>query len=326
MDSRLISLISGTLLATTQITGPASAAPAYPTKPVRMIVSSPPGSPPDALARIVAEPLAAALGKPVVVDNRPGGYGTIGVGAAAKAAADGHTLGYIGLPQMVAPNLMSEVPYDVARDVAPVTQLTWTANLLVVRPSSPLQTVADFVAVAKAKPDALIYASAGNATPSHLAAELFKRRAGIEVQHVPYKGIPAGLAAVMGEQVDIAFAGAATALPLVKSGKLRALASAGARRLPAFADLPTIAELGFGGYQLNEWHGVVVPAGTPPQVVAKLAVELARIVASPETKGRLAHLGLYPADELGPEALAALIRTELPRWRQIVRDAGIRAD
>jgi len=326
MDIRLFGLITGTMLAATQIVAPASATPAYPTKPIRLIVSSPPGTPPDAVARIVAEPLAAALGKPVVVDNRPGGNGTIGMGAAAKAAADGHTLGHIGLPQMVAPSLMSELPYDLARDLVPVTQLTWTANILVVHPSSPLQTVADFVAVAKAKPGALTYASAGNATPSHLASELFKRRAGIEIQHVPYKGIAAGLAAVMGEQVDIAFAGAATALPLVKSGKLRALATAGARRLPAVPDLPTIGELGFAGYQLNEWHGVVVPAGTPPQVIAKLTAELARIVSSPETKGRLAHLGLYPADELGPEALAALIQTEVPRWRKIVREAGIRAD
>jgi tripartite-type tricarboxylate transporter receptor subunit TctC len=326
MDIRLFSLMIGTMLAATQTVAPASATPAYPTKPIRLIVSSPPGSPPDAVARIVAEPLAAALGKPVIVDNRPGGNGTIGTGATAKAAPDGHTLGYIGLPQMVAPSLMREMPYDLARDLVPVTQLTWTANILVVRASSPLETVADFVAMAKARPGALTYASAGNATPSHLASELFKRRAGIEVQHVPYKGIAAGLAAVMGEQVDIAFAGAATALPLVKSGKLRALATAGARRLPAFPDLPTIAELGFPGYQLNEWHGVVVPAGTPPEVIAQLTSELARIVASSETKGRLAHLGLYPADELGPEALAALIQTEALRWRQIVREAGIRAD
>jgi len=326
MDIRRLGLITGTMLAATQIVAPASATPAYPTKPIRLIVSSPPGSPPDAVARIVAEPLAAALGKPVIVDNRPGGNGTIGTGATAKAAPDGHTLGYIGLPQMVAPSLMREMPYDLARDLVPVTQLTWTANILVVRSSSPLQTVADFVAMAKARPGALTYASAGNATPSHLACELFKRRAGIEVQHVPYKGIAAGLAAVMGEQVDVAFAGAATALPLVKSGKLRALATAGARRLPAFPDLPTIAELGFPGYQLNEWHGVMVPAGTPPEVIAQLASELARIVASSETKGRLAHLGLYPADELGPEALAALIQTEALRWRQIVREAGIRAD
>ena len=326
MKARLFDAITGALLAATQLVAPASAAPAYPTKPIRLIVSSLPGTPPDAVSRIVAEPLAAALGKPVVVENRPGGNGIIGMGAVAKAAPDGHTLGCIGVPQMVAPSLMPEVPHDIARDFAPVTQLIWTANVLVVRPSSPLQTVADFVAVAKARPGALTYASAGNGTPSHLASELFRHRAGIEVHHVPYKAITAALAALMGEQVDIAFAGAATALPLVKGGKLRALATAGARRLPAFPDLPTIAELGFAGYQLNEWHGLVVPAGTPPEVVARLAAELARILASPETKERLGHLAMYPAEELGPEALAAFIRTEVPRWNQIVRNTGIRAD
>jgi tripartite-type tricarboxylate transporter receptor subunit TctC len=207
-----------------------------------------------------------------------------------------------------------------------VTQLTWSANVLVVRASSPLRTVADFVALAKARPGALTYASGGNGTPSHLASELLKRHAGMEVQHVPYKGIAAGLAAVMGEQVDIAFAGIAAALPLVKSGRLRALATAGAQRLPALPDLPTLAELGFAGYQLNEWYGVVAPAGTPPEVIAKLAAELLRVVALPEIQARLAHLGLYPAEKSGPEALDALIRAELPRWKQIVREAGIRAD
>ena len=240
----------------------------------------------------------------------------------AKAVPDGHTLATIGLPQMVAPGLVSEMPYDTARDFAPVTQLVWSANVLVVRASSPLATVADYVASAKARPGALTYASGGNGTPSHLASELLKYRAGIDVRHVPYKGISAGLAGLMGEQVDIAFAGIATALPLVRSGRLRALATAGAQRLPALPDLPTIAELGFAGYQQNEWYGVVAPAGTPPEVIARLAVELTRIVALPETQARLTHLGLYPVEKSGPEALAALIRAELVRWKQLVRDVG----
>ena len=325
MDHRLPRFVAATILAMTPCFALAGPAQAYPTKPIRIIVSSPPGTPPDAVARIVAEPLAAALGKPVIVDNRPGGSGTIGLSATIRSAPDGHTLGYVGLPQIVAPSMM-DVPYDLTRDVVPVTKLTLTANVLVVRASSPLQTVAEFVAMAKAKPGALTYASAGNATPSHLASELFKRRAEIDIQHVPYKGIAAGLAALMGEQVDIAFAGAATALPLVNSGKLRALASAGAQRLPAFPNLPTIAELGFAGFQLNEFHGVVAPAGTAPEVIATLADELARILESPNTKARLASLALYPANDVGPEPLAALIKLEVPRWRQVVRQAGIRAD
>jgi tripartite-type tricarboxylate transporter receptor subunit TctC len=150
--------------------------------------------------------------------------------------------------------------------------------------------------------------------------------AGIDVQHVPFRGIPAGLAALMGGQVDVAFSGVATALPLVQSGKLRALGTAGARRLPALPDLPTIAELGYAGYQLNEWYGLAAPAGTPREIVARLAVELARVVALPETEARLVQLGLYPAEKTGPEALGALIRTERPRWKEIVREAGIRAN
>ena len=326
MSTRLVGLITGAVLACTQpLIQPAAAAPAYPTKPIRLVVPGAPGSPPDALARIIGEPLAA-LGQPVMVEDRPGGIGTLALGVVAKAAPDGHTLGIIGLTQMVAPSLLPAIPYDTERDLAPVTQLVWTANILVVRPSSTLATVAEFVALAQARPRQLTCASAGNGTPSHLASALFMHHAGIDVQHVPYKGMPAGLAAVMGEQVDIAFAGIATALPLVRSGKLRALATAGAQRIPALPDLPTIAELGFAGYQLNEWYGVVAPAGTPPEVIAKLATGMARVIAVPETQARLTHLALYPPENPGPEGLGALIRAGLPRWQQIVRDAGIRAE
>jgi tripartite-type tricarboxylate transporter receptor subunit TctC len=324
MRIRLPILISGAVLAVTQAAGQLTAAPAYPTKPIRLVVSGAPGTPPDVLARIVGEPLAVAFGKPVVVENRNGM--TVGLGAVAKAAPDGHTIGYIGLPQTVAPSLIQDMPYDTAHDFAPVTQLTWTATILVVRPQSPMKTLADFVALAKARPGALTYASGGNGTPPHLAYELLKRDAGIEVRHVPYMGTAAGLAALMGEHVDVAFAGIATALPLITSGRIRALATAGAQRLPTLPDLPTIAELGFPGYHLNEWHGIVAPARTPPEVITRLATELARIVASPEIKARLAHVGLYTAKNLGPEALAALIRTETTRWGQIVHESGIRAD
>jgi tripartite-type tricarboxylate transporter receptor subunit TctC len=300
-------------------------APADPVKPIRVMVPGAAGSPPDALVRIIGEPLAA-LGRPLIVENRPGGIGTVALGAVAKAAPDGHTLGVIGLTQIVAPSMLPEIPYDFERDFAPVTQLVWTANVLLVRSSSPLTTPADFVALAKARPRQLTYATAGNGTPSHLAAALFMHQAGIEVQHVPFRGIPAGLAALIGEQVDVAFSGVATALPLVQSGKLRALGTAAARRLPALPDLPTIAELGYAGYQLNEWYGLAAPAGTPREIVARLAVEMARVVALPETEARLVQLGLYPAEKTGPEALGALIRTERPRWKEIVREAGIRAN
>lgn len=298
----------------------------YPSKPLRFVVSSTAATPPDVLARVVAEPLAAALGRPVIVDNRPGGSGTIGMSVVAKAAPDGHTLGTISLLQMAAPSLVPHMPYDTARDLAPVTQLAWTGNVLIVRASSPLKSVADYVAVAKAKPGQLSYASAGNGTPSHLTSELFKRHAGINVHHIPYKGIASGITAVLGDQVDIAFAGVATAAPLIKSGQLRALGTAASQRLPAFPELRTISELGFPGFEVYEWQGVVATAGTPPGVIAKLAKELTRIIAQREFSERLEPLGLHPVQQPGTEAFAALLRAELPRWTKLVREAGIRAD
>jgi len=318
---RLMLLVVGATLVLAKID-----APAYPVKPIRVLVSGAPGTPPDTLARIVAEPLGAALGKPVLVENRPGASGVVAMSTLARSAPDGYTLATIGLPQIVAPGLVAEMPYDTVRDFAPVIQLTWSANVLVVGTSSSMRALSDFVALAKTKPGVLTYASGGNGTPSHLASELLKRHAGIDVRHVPYKGISAGLGGVMGEQVDIAFAGIATALPLIRSGRLRALATAGAQRLPALPDVPTIAEAGYPGCQQNEWYGVVAPAGTPPEVIGRLAAELARIMAQPEVQARLTHLGLYPVDRSGPEALGALIRAELPRWKEIVREAGIKVE
>jgi tripartite-type tricarboxylate transporter receptor subunit TctC len=314
-----------TLTALVALAAAATAAAAYPSKPIRLIVAGAAGSPPDAVARILAEPLAA-LGQPVLVENRPGALGTVALTAVVKAVPDGHTLGLFGLPQLVAPALMAEMPYDIARDLAAVSQLAWSANVLVVRPSSSARTLADLVALARQKPGMLMYSSAGNATPSHLSAELFRHRAGIVVQHVPFKGMPAALAAVMGEQVDFAFSGAATALPLIRSGKLLALATAGGKRLPALAELPTVAELGYAGYQLNEWYAIAAPSATPPKIVATLAAETARIIAAPGVQARLGNLGLYPSDKPGPEALAEIFRREIPRWKTLVREVGIRTE
>jgi tripartite-type tricarboxylate transporter receptor subunit TctC len=305
---------------------PAAAQGVYPARAIRLLVPGSVGSPPDTLARIFAEPLAAALGQPVLVEDRPGGFGTLALGAVSKAAPDGHTLGITGLAQTVAPNLLAAMPYDVLRDFAPVTQLAWTANVLVVSPASPLHTIGDFVALAKAQPGRLTYASAGNGSPSHLASELLRHRAGIEVRHIPFKGIPAGLTAVMAGQVDFAFGGVAAALPHVQGGRLRALATAGARRLPVLPGVPTVAELGYVGFQLNEWYGVTAPAGTPPAVIARLETELARIAALPQVRAQLGNLGLYPAEKLGAPAMRALIAAELPRWKKVVDDAGIRAE
>ncbi|HET9206694.1 MAG TPA: tripartite tricarboxylate transporter substrate binding protein [Burkholderiaceae bacterium] len=297
----------------------------HPSPSIRLIVPGAAGSPPDALARIIGESLTSR-GQPVIVDDRPGAIGTLAYTGVAKAAPDGRTLGIVGLPLAVAPSLLAKMPYDTVRDLAPVTQLVWSANVLVVRAASPVASTRDLIAQAKARPSRLSYASAGNGTPSHLVGELFRHRAGIDVQHVPFKGIPAGLTALMGEQVDFAFSGVATALPLIQAGKLRALGSAGTRRLPALPAVPTLVELGIAGCELNEWYGVAAPAGTPTDVLAQLSREFTRIVVSPHVRSRLEQLGLYPDVQAGPDALAGLIRSELQRWRQIVREVGIRGE
>jgi tripartite-type tricarboxylate transporter receptor subunit TctC len=195
-----------------------------------------------------------------------------------------------------------------------------------VRTGSSLKSVAELVAVAKANADRVTYASAGNGAPGHLAGELFARRTGVALRHIPYKGIAQGLTALLGEHVDVAFAGVAGAAPLLRSGKLRALATSAPARLPAFPDVPTVAEVGYAGYAVDEWYGVVAPAGIPADVVARLSHELTRAVLLPQSRERLELLGLYPSRSTGPEALAALIAGELARWPDLVRDAGIRAD
>jgi tripartite-type tricarboxylate transporter receptor subunit TctC len=324
MDARLLALAAHTLLVGTAIAPPTAVAQSD-RAPIRLVVSGAAGSPPDALARILGEPLGAA-GRPVVVEDRPGAGGALAVGAVARAAPDGHTLAIVGLRQLVAPALRSASAHDNLAALAPVAQLVWTANVLVVGAASPLRSAAELAAQARSRPGEWSYASAGNGTASHLAAELFKYSARIDVQHVPFKGIPSGLTALIGGQVQFAFAGVAAALPLIQNGKLRALGTAGSARLPALPDVPTLMELGFTDVRLNERFGVAAPAATPPAVVAALAHEFARVIALPQTRARLEQIGLYPVDESGPDALAATLQREAQRWLWIARELGIRVE
>src|SRR5262245_2681980 len=324
MNRRSFAVTAAACVTGARLAMPSLAAARYPTRSIRLIVTGAAGSPPDALARIISEPLAA-LGQSVVVDNRPGAVGTLAMGAVANATPDGHTLGVFGLPQVVAPSLVPGISFDIERAFAPVTLLVWTANIMVVSSAAPTRSVDELVTLARARPRGLTYASGGNGTPSHLASALFVHEARIEIEHAPYKGTPSALVAVMSEQVAFAFAGVATALPLVKAGKLRALVTASAQRLPALPDVPTVAELGFAGCQLNEWYALAAPSGTPADIVAQLAAELTRAINGAEA-APLAQLGLYPTTTPGPQALGALIRAEVPRWKTIVREARIRAD
>jgi len=298
----------------------------YPNRPIHIIATAPPGSPPDVIARLIGERLSAAFRQAVVVENKPGAIGTIGLQAVARAQPDGYTYGVLAMPFILGPNLLPSMPYDQHRDLMPVSQAVWASNILVVSATSSLQSVADVVAIGKAKPGTLTYASGGHGTPAHLAAALLAQRSGAQFRHVPYRGAPEGVAAVIGGQVDMMFAATGAALPQIKSGKLRALATSAPARLASMPDLPTVAEQGFVGFEVRDWQGFVAPAGTPTAIVQKVAAEMRRIVSLPEVKERLTAMGMDPVEQGGPEAFGELIRSESTQWSRVLREAGIRGD
>jgi tripartite-type tricarboxylate transporter receptor subunit TctC len=300
-----------------------SAAAQFPSKPLHVITNAP-GTPGDVSVRIVAEPLGAALGQPIVVENRPGAIGTIGLGAVAKATPDGHTLGMFAMPSTIAQSLLQKMPYDTLKDFAAIRQLTWVSNVLVVRSAAPFASVAELVSAAKARPQHFTFASGGNGTPAHVSAELFRLSAGIEIRHVPFNGAVAGVGAVMGDQVDMMFAIAPAVIGQIRAGKLRALATPAPSRLPALPELPTLAELGYA-VEVRDWTGIVAPAGTPKLVIARIESALASVLAQQQVKERLAAAGFEPAQS-GPDAFAALIRAEVQRWAHVVSKAGIKPD
>jgi tripartite-type tricarboxylate transporter receptor subunit TctC len=298
----------------------------YPARPIRLIVPSAPGGPPDLAARAVSERLASGLGKPIVVENRPGATGTIGLAEIAKAPADGHTIGVLGMPYTVAPSLYPKLAYDTARDLAPVCQILWSSQVLVVRASSQWRSLDDLVAAARANPGGMTFASGPPGVPSHLVGEMLKLRGGIDIRAIPFKGAMDGLTAVMGGQTDFMFTPAGNVRGPVQAGKLRALATATPARLAAHPDVPTMAELGYPGFDVRDWSGIVAPAGTPKPIVARLAAEVRAATADPAVKERLAAISMEPALDSSPEQFGRLIRAELERWAQFVRESGIRAD
>jgi tripartite-type tricarboxylate transporter receptor subunit TctC len=293
-------------------------------KPLRIVSGAAPGTPGDVVARVIAEPLSAHLGHPVVVENRPGAINTIALAAVAKALPDGLTLGILGMPSIVAPSLIPNMPYDTLRDLTAVRQLSWVSNVLVVTAGSRLADVQQLVQSAKARPGHLTYASGGNGTPAHLAAALFTLRAGIDIRHVPYQGAVAGVTAVIGNQVDMMFAVAPAAVAQIRGGRLRALATPAPARLAVLPEVPTLSELGYA-VDVRDWHGVVAPAGTAKPIVTRLEAALEAVLARGEVKERLGGLGLEVANS-DAERFRAHISTELAKWARVVKDAGIRAD
>ena len=316
------------LLALAAMAGRAGAAAPedYPARPIRLIVPGTPGVPPDLAARAVSEHLTRGLGKPVTVENRPGASGTIGLAEIAKAAPDGYTIGVFGMPYTVAPSLYPRLAYDTARDLAPVAQILWSSQVLVVRAGSPWRSLDDLLAAARANPGSLTFSSGQPGVPSHLVGEMLKLRARIDIRAIPFKGSMEGLAAVMGGQVDFMFTPAGNTLGPVKAGKLRPLATATPARLAAQPDVPTMAELGYPGFDVRDWNGIVAPAGTPKEIIARLAAEVRAATADPAVRERLAAISMEAASDSTPEQFGALIRAELERWAKFVRESGIRAD
>lgn len=291
------------------------------TAPVVVVVGGPPGTPGDLLARTLAGPLAAELGQPVVVENRPGAAGTVALAAVARGKADGNLLGVMGLQSAVAPALLKAMPYDTARDLAPVRQLTTVSNVLVVRTDSPWTGLDDLLKAGRQ--EALTYASGGNATPAHLAAELLAQESGVRLRHIPFGGAAAAVTALLGGHVQLMFATVPAAAAQVRSGKLRALAASSQERLPLLPEVATLAELGWPGAVMRDWHGVVAPPGTPAARIHQLAEAAARVLAQASVRERLAAQGLEPVAASGPPEFRRWIGQETQLWSGIVQRAGI---
>jgi tripartite-type tricarboxylate transporter receptor subunit TctC len=303
-----------------------AAAQAWPTRPVTIIVAYPPGGATDVVGRLLAERLRDRLGQPVVVDNRPAGGATIGMAQAARAPADGYTLAIgNGHTLSIIPFLHADPGYVPTRDFSPVSLVCTTSNLLVVHPSLPVRSLADLIAYAKANPGQLNYASTGSGSPGHLAAELFKTMAGIDMVHVPYRGAAPVLSDMLAGRVQVYFAVPTSVAGVIREGRLRAVAVTAARRSPLFPDLPTVEEAGLPGFVVESWYGLIGPGGLPAPILARLQRDTMAVMQEPEMRARLAAAGLEPLTST-PEAFAQLIATELERWGPVVRASGARVE
>ena len=298
----------------------------YPTRPVTLVVGFVPGGGFDLVARTIAEPLAALLGQPVLVENRPGAGGAVAAAYVAKANPDGYTL-YVGTigSLAVAPHLNAKLPYDPLSDFAPISLAVLFANVLVVHPSVPARTLAEYVKEANSRPGGMPYGTSGVGSAGHLAGELFKLMAKANLVHVPYKGGSPAMTDLLGGQVSSVFASAATAVPQVRSGKIRALATTGPKRSVSFPDVPTITELGYSGYEATNWGGLVAPAKTPKDVIARLNREFVKTLNAPAVREKLLSRGEEPTPTT-PEEFGRFMERELATWGRVVKEAEIEAE
>ena len=297
----------------------------YPDKPLKLVVPFPPGGPTDIVGRLVAQKLAEGIGQPVVVENRPGAGGTVGSTAVARAPADGYTLLYGSTTLAIAPSLYRDLAYDPRTAFAPISLVSRGPIIAAVNAQLPAKTLKDFIALAKSSPGRINYGSAGSGTPPHLAAELFNTVAGVDLVHVPYKGGGPAVSDLAGGQVQVIFEGLPTLLPHIKSGKVRALAITGAKRDPALPEVPTFAEAGLPGYDANFWNGLVAPAGTPAEVIARLNSVLVQALATPEVHAALVRLGLEAAGTT-PQQFGDFIAAEIDKWARVVKASGAKID
>ena len=301
-------------------------AQAFPTKPIRLVVPYPPGGTTDIVARSIGKGMQEALGQSVIIENKPGAGGNIGMDYVAKSAPDGYTLAVTSVSTLaIGASLYSKLPYDVIRDLAPITRIAAVPNVLVVNPSVPANSVRELISYAKANPGKLRFGSAGSGTTVHLAGELFKYMTGVDMQHIPYKGAAPAMVDLLAGRVDLMFDFLSSSLTQIKGNKLKALGVTGPKRSPLLPDVPTIAEAGVPGYEVYAAFGVLAPAGTPPAIIAKLNSAIVKLVNSVEMKELLAKQGADPIAD-SPEQFAASLKREVAKWAAVVKASGARVE
>jgi tripartite-type tricarboxylate transporter receptor subunit TctC len=301
-------------------------AQAWPTRPIRLIVPFAPGGGVSITARVIAPKLSEALGQTVIVENRGGAGGLIGVDLGAKAPPDGYTIviGTIG-NIAIAPHLQSKMPYDPQKDLVPISQLANALNVMVIHPSVKATTVKEFIALAKKEGSKMSFGSSGSGATDHLAGEVFNTLAGLQMTHIPYKGGGPAMIDLVGGQVQVVFATVSTAIGSIQGGRIRALGMTGNQRFERLPELPTIAEAGLVGFEVNNWYGLYAPTGTPKDIITRLNAEVVKTLAMPDVKSQLLDAGII-ATSSSPEAFAAYTREETMRWGKVVKDAKIKSD
>jgi tripartite-type tricarboxylate transporter receptor subunit TctC len=322
MKSALLALAAALVFAA----APPAHAEGYPAKPIHFVVPYPPGGPLDAVARLLGRKVSESVGRSVIVENKPGAGGNIGADFVAKSAPDGYTIlmGAVAT-HAINPTLYSHVPYDPVKDFAPVTEVAWTPNVLVVNPSLPVSNVKEFIAYAKAHPGQLNFGSGSTGSAGHLAGELFKSMAGVQMVHVPYKGAAPAMQDLIGGQIQLMFDNLASSLGQIRAGKVRALAVTTAQRSSMAPELPTIAESGLPGFDISTWFGVFAPGGTPRPIVDKLHDEFVRAIDAPDVQATLKKLGAEPVGNT-PQQFAAFIHAEAQKYAKVIRASGAKVD